>query len=61
MEKRQHNSYGYESKFGRSSYLIECPFCGIELKVYKWSIAGKGKKCICGAMHFYSGMSEKNI
>lgn len=35
---------------GKSSVLTECPFCGVTLVIYLWSIAGNGKKlCACGA------------
>lgn len=29
---------------------IECPFCRADVKAYKWSISGGGKRCQCGAL-----------
>lgn len=31
-----------------------CPFCGVMVKLYLWSLAGGGKLCTCGAK-FQSG------
>jgi len=28
---------------------IGCPWCGVEVKVYLWSLHGGGKRCPCGA------------
>lgn len=39
------------SEMGRSSLDIECPCCGRVTTAYKWSLAGSGKKCLCGAKH----------
>ena len=36
------------SEFGRSSIVIECPFCGAWVTAYLWSLAGSGKRCVCG-------------
>lgn len=51
-ETREYKSYGYCSEFGRSSCLVDCPFCDVRgLRVYVWSLAGSGKKCPhCGAL-----------
>lgn len=37
------------SEFGRSRILVRCPYCERELWVFKWSYAGCGKRCECGA------------
>ncbi len=49
------------SEFGRSYYFITCPFCGVEVKAYVWSISGGGKKCECGAKHNKYGQSVKDL
>jgi hypothetical protein len=51
-ERRQYERYNYRSEMGRSSFLVDCPFCDVKgLRVYAWSLAGSGKKCPkCGAM-----------
>lgn len=55
-EKRNFERYNYRSEHGRSSFLVDCPFCDVRgLRVYAWSLAGSGKKCPkCGALftHF---------
>lgn len=38
------------SEMGRSGGYAECPFCGTEVRVYWWSLAGCGKRCPCGAL-----------
>lgn len=52
-ERREYEKYNYRSEQGRSSFLVDCPFCDVKgLRVYAWSLAGSGKKCPkCGA-HF---------
>ena len=44
--------YGYSSEHGRSSFFVDCPFCGEKrILVYAWSFAGSGKRCPkCRAM-----------
>lgn len=38
--------------FGKSSVEIKCPWCGVWVTGYIWSMAGSGKKCPgCGAIH----------
>ena len=31
-------------------WYIDCPFCGVEVKAYLWSLSGGGKRCECGAI-----------
>jgi hypothetical protein len=32
-------------------YFADCPFCGVEVKLYLWSLCGSGKRCpTCRAM-----------
>lgn len=35
---------------------FDCPFCGVEVKAYVWSICGGGKRCDCGAI--FGGMGS---
>ena len=51
-ESRPIEQYGYQSEFGRSSFFVDCPFCGEKrILVYAWSFAGSGKRCPgCRAM-----------
>jgi len=37
-------------EFGRSKDLIACPFCQVHVWAYRWSRAGSGKRCQCGAI-----------
>jgi hypothetical protein len=39
------------SEHGRSFIEIRCPFCGVVVIAYLWSLAGSGKLCDCGAKH----------
>lgn len=49
---REIRQYGYSSEHGRSSFFVDCPFCGEKrILVYAWSFAGSGKRCPkCRAM-----------
>lgn len=39
---------------GRTSHLIECPWCGERFVAYLWSMAGSGKNCpCCKALHVW--------
>jgi hypothetical protein len=40
---------------GKAWIILECPCCGIEVKAYRWSLAGSGKRCTCGALHTRTG------
>ena len=44
-----HTMPGGSRKFGRSTMVIQCPFCKNDITVYLWSFAGCGKRCDCGA------------
>ena len=37
-------------EFSRTRDLIRCPFCQGEVWAYRWSRAGSGKRCPCGAL-----------
>lgn len=51
METKPYEIVAERSEFGRSSLDIKCPFCGAITTAFKWSLAGSGKKCFCGAKH----------
>ena len=51
-EVKEHVSFGFDSSHGRSSFYITCPFCQEDTKVFQWSLAGSGRKCKCGAIHW---------
>ena len=54
-ECRDFHKYGYMGEHGKSTFRVDCPFCGTRrIIVYAWSFAGGGKRCPqCGA---YFGM-----
>lgn len=54
---KQHNWRNGMSVHATSYIYITCPFCGAETRAYIWSLAGSGKKCICGAMHTGFGLT----
>ena len=63
-KKTERRGYTYtdgQSTMGRAEMFITCPFCGQLVKAYRWSLAGCGKRCPCGALHSYYGFSDKEI
>lgn len=58
---REIRQYGYFSEHGRSSFYVDCPFCGEKrILVYAWSFAGSGKRCPgCRAMLTPRGATRK--
>lgn len=40
----------YRRPAGRSAVLIRCPWCGTDTEARVWSLAGRGKRCECGAL-----------
>lgn len=61
---REHGRHSYRSRMGRSTYTIDCPFCGTPTEAYVWSIAGGGKLCPnkkCGAKHTSFGVTYPQI
>lgn len=61
VEVLSHTILGGVSEFGRSKVHILCPFCRWDVWAYKWSLAGCGKKCSCGALHSSLGTSSKLV
>ena len=47
------------SAMGKSTTIVTCPFCGRDTEAYTWSLAGGGKRCPCGALHGYRGISRR--
>lgn len=54
VETRQFFAYDERSEMGRTNVQVDCPFCGSQVTVFVWSLAGGGKRCQCGAL-FGSG------
>ncbi len=40
---------------GRTEVDIRCPFCRSTVTARKWSLAGGGKRCVCGALFGSTG------
>jgi hypothetical protein len=56
IERRPRDVKRTTSEMGRSRIFFDCPFCGIEVAAYAWSMAGHGgKHCGCGAFHRWGG------
>lgn len=36
-------------------WYFRCPWCDHEIKAYLWSLAGGGKRCLCGAIFGSTG------
>jgi len=47
------------STHGRSIVYITCPFCAYTMLCYRWSIAGSGRRCPCGAKHVWTSQSSR--
>ena len=48
-ERREIRVLSETREMGRSSLLLECPFCLAHVTAYKWSLTAQGKRCGCGA------------
>ena len=61
-ERRNLPQYGYCGEHGRSTFRVDCPFCGERrIKVYAWSLAGGGKRCpSCGALFSWPGYAFRD-
>lgn len=58
FETRHWSFVAEHQEHGRSTIEIVCPFCCKRVTAYKWSMAGCGKRCTCGAMHYRDGDSQ---
>ena len=57
-EYREHRAYaGRSRRDGRSTIVVECPYCGLDVECFVWSLAGSGKRCPCGAKHIWYGLT----
>lgn len=57
VERRRHEQRPGRAAMGRSTVIITCPFCNADIEAYAWSLAGGGKRCTCGVLHGWGGMS----
>lgn len=55
IEHRTYRAVPGESRMGRSTIIVPCPFCKRPIVAYIWSIAGGGKRCDCGALFATGG------
>ena len=46
---------------GHKSHWARCPFCERKILLYWWSVAGHGKRCICGAMFWMDGTASMSV
>ena len=60
-ERRPYVPMSYNSKVGRSTVNIACPFCNATITAYVWSLNGGGKRCTCGALFTGSGMAYRRV
>jgi len=58
-EERRYRVLAEHSEMGRSTVDLRCPFCEARVTAYKWSLAGGGKRCTCGAKFTSLGTSVK--
>lgn len=61
VEQREFFTIGQRSEFGRSTVTIECPFCRMSVVAYSWSLAGGGKRCVCGALFGSTGTAYRRV
>lgn len=59
VEEAQNTQCEGRSAVGKSTVIVTCPFCGADIEAYKWSLAGGGKRCTCGALHGWLGGSRR--
>jgi hypothetical protein len=58
VDRRTHATFARYERPGRTSVVIQCPFCGVTVVAYVWSLAGSGKRCPgCGALHTSGGQT----
>lgn len=59
VEEARNSQREGRSAMGKSTVIVTCPFCHAEIEAYKWSLAGAGKRCTCGALHGWRGVSRR--
>jgi hypothetical protein len=57
VERRRHEQRPGRSAMGKSTVIVTCPFCHADIEAYAWSMAGRGKRCTCGVLHGWGGLS----
>lgn len=57
-ETRRNISTHLSSEPGRAKVRIVCPYCGVSVDAFLWSLAGSGKLCRCGAKHVNGGLTR---
>jgi len=61
-ETRKYAAGAYDSRHGKSTIDLTCPFCDADTTAYVWSLAGGGKRCAnedCGALFGSWGCAYK--
>lgn len=46
---------------GKSYYIVTCPECNRDVKAFAWSLAGRGERCECGALHHWTGTLVRKV
>jgi hypothetical protein len=59
VEEAPNTQHEGRSAMGKSTVIVTCPFCHADVEAYKWSLAGGGKRCTCGALHGWLGGSRR--
>ena len=59
-ESRVHLCTNYRGFHGKSSVIIECPFCGDRVIAFVWSLAGSGKRCTCKEVIHHTRISFRD-
>lgn len=60
-ETRRYEATHGVATMGRAPVYIICPFCGVKVTAYLWSLAGRGKRCPCGAKFDAYGTAVKKV
>ena len=58
-DHRIHRTSSGTRQNGRSTQWVLCPYCGTWTECYIWSLAGRGKRCACGALHHWLNNETK--
>ena len=54
--------YSMARASGQTIDGCRCPFCESIVEAYRWSLAGSGKRCECGAgFHFHPRESTRKV
>lgn len=58
VDSREYATLWTTSGMGTSSVTLRCPFCSGRVVAYIWSLAGRGKRCECGALYGSVGLAH---